>query len=300
MRRVKAAWALLICALFPAASAQGQTGPPPTDIFIVELRGRAGSLSAGTPANITNRDGYDNQPMFLRDGGAIFYTSIREDGQADIYRYDLKTRSSSKVTDTKESEYSATVTPDGRSFSVIRVEADSTQRLWKFPLAGGEPALVLKGIKPVGYHAWLDGQTLALFILGEPNTLQLVDARTEKAEVVAQNIGRSLHRMGGGGRVSFVHKESEKDWVIKELDLKTRKITPITRTLPGSEDYAWTPGGSLLMAKESKLYEWKRGKDAKWREVADFSGHGIRGITRLAVSPSGDRLALVASPGAKP
>ncbi|HKG22808.1 MAG TPA: hypothetical protein VKC34_12985, partial [Blastocatellia bacterium] len=201
---------------------------------------------------------------------------------------------------TKESEYSATVTPDGKSFSVIRVEADSTQRLWKFPLAGGEPALVLKSIKPVGYHAWLDGQTLALFILGEPSTLQLVDARSEKAEVVARNVGRSLHRMAGAGRVSFVQKESEQDWVIKQLDVKTRKIAPIAKTLPGSEDYAWTPGGSLLMAKESKLYEWRPGRDTAWREVADFSARGIHGITRLAVSPSGDRLALVAGSGAKP
>jgi len=300
MRNFKIGIALFLIAQLSPVGVRSQTAPPSTDIFIVELRGRAGSLSAGAPFNITNREGYDNQPMFLRDGQSLFYTSIREDGQSDIYRYDLKSRTSSRVTDTKEGEYSATVTPDGKSFSVIRVEADSTQRLWKFPLAGGEPALVLKSIKPVGYHAWIDDRTLALFVLGEPNTLQLVDTRTEKAEVIAQNIGRSLHRMRGAGKVSFVHKESAKDWVIKELDVKTRKTAPITTTLPGSEDYVWTPGGSLLMAKESKLYEWKPGRDTAWREVADFSARGVRGITRLAVSPSGNQLALVATSGAKP
>jgi hypothetical protein len=82
--------------------------------------------------------------------------------------------------------------------------------------------------------------------------------------------------------------------------VKTREITPIAKTLPGAEDYVWTPGGSLLMAKESKLYEWMPGKSAAWKEVADFSAQGIRGITRLAVSPSGNQLALVASSGAKP
>ena len=72
---------------------------------------------------------------------------------------------------------------------MVRVEADATQRLWKFPLAGGKPILVLEKIKPVGYQAWIDQNTLALFILGaagKPSTLQIVDVRTEKAEVIAE------------------------------------------------------------------------------------------------------------------
>jgi hypothetical protein len=119
-------WAALA---LPPADAGGQAAPPSTDIYVVALSGRAGSLGAGGPVNATNREGYDNQPMFLRDGSGFFYTSIREDGQADIYRYDFSSRSSFRVTDTKESEYSATPTPDGKSLSVVRVEADSTQRL---------------------------------------------------------------------------------------------------------------------------------------------------------------------------
>ena len=41
-----------------------------------------------------------------------------------------------RVTNTPESEYSPTVTPDGAHISVIRVEADGTQRLWRFTLDG--------------------------------------------------------------------------------------------------------------------------------------------------------------------
>ena len=48
------------------------------------------------------------------------------------------------------------------------------------------------------------------------------------------------------------------------------------------------------MAKDSKLFKWSAGKDAGWQEVADFYGAGLKGITRLAVSPKGNRLALVA------
>jgi Tol biopolymer transport system component len=164
--------------------------PPATDIFIADLRATpGGKLKLGRPVKITTWAGYNNQPSFLPDGKTILYTSIR-DKQADIYRYDLRAASTTQVTNTPESEYSPTLMPDGKSISVVRVEADGTQRLWKFPLAGGSPSLILEKIKPVGYHLWVDDDTLALFVLGKPNTLQLVDLRSGKAEVISENPGR--------------------------------------------------------------------------------------------------------------
>lgn len=289
------------CVLFICSSAVAQTpsAPPSTEIFLVELTNRDGRLSAGRPRNITNREGYDNQPAFTDGGQAVLFTSIREDNQADIYKYNISSGSSIKITDTKESEYSPTVTPDGKHISVIRVEADSTQRLWKFPLSGGTPALVLEKIKPVGYHVWVDGGAVLVFILGTPNTLQLVDLKSEKAEVISENVGRSLHRRPGQQKFTFVHKLSEKEWVIKEFDPSTRKVEPIIKTLAGSEDYIWTPEGMLLMASGTKLFKWDPKKDAGWEEVSDFSGAGLKSITRLAVSPKGDRLAMVATTDAK-
>ena len=222
----------------------GQTTPPPkTDVFIVDMSERDGKLQFGKPMNITKRSGYDNQPGFLPDGKSLFYTSIKEGLQADIYKYDIEKAAITRMTDTPEREYSPTVTPDGKYFSVIRVEADSTQRLWKFPLAWRQACVVLEKIKPVGYHVWVDRKTLALFILGTPNTLQLVDATTEKAETIATDVGRSLHNMPRGQLVSFVHKISDDELVIKSLDVKTRKISPIIKMLPGSEYFVWSRDG---------------------------------------------------------
>lgn len=290
----KVALLILITLIF-SVFARSQNTPPATDIFLVELTERDGSVKIGKPVNITARDGYDNQPYFMSDGRSVFYTSIREDAQADTYRYSIADGSTSRVIQTTESEYSPTVTPDGKFFSVIRVEKDSTQRLWKFPVGGGEPSLVLESIKPVGYHVWIDDKTLALFILGNPNTLQIVEVGTEKAETVATNIGRSLHRRPRQEKINFVHKLSDQNWMIEEMDIRTRKITSLIKTLPASEDFVWTPSGTLLMAKEAKLYSWNPEKDKDWREVGDFSGLGIKSITRLAVSPAGDRLAMVAA-----
>ncbi len=276
--------------------ALGQTAPPPsTEIFVADLRSRDGRLSVGQPVNITNREGYDNQPMFMPDGESLLYTSIREGTLPDIYRYVFRDKSTAQMTKTPEGEYSATPMPGGKFFSVIRVEADQTQRLWKFPFAGGAPSLVLEKIKPVGYHAWLDANTLALFVLGSPATLQLADVRTGQAETLENNIGRSLHKHPSHYSITFVHKLSGDEWLIKELDLKTRQAEVLTKTLPGSEDFVWTPDGVILSASGAKLFKFEPKKDREWQEVADFSSAGLKGITRLAVSPKGDKVALVAA-----
>ncbi|HEV8234402.1 MAG TPA: hypothetical protein VGP84_07375, partial [Gemmatimonadaceae bacterium] len=166
-----------ILVVVSGASLLAQATPPSTDIFLAPVRIDRGQLVVGTPVNVTNRPGYDNQPSFTPDSRALLFTSVRADAQADIYRYELQTKSITRVTTTPESEYSATIFGDGSRFSVIRVEADSTQRLWSFRLDGTDPRLVFAGFKPVGYHAWVDSTTVAMFLLGRPNALVLADTR---------------------------------------------------------------------------------------------------------------------------
>jgi len=286
---------ILVLVLLATFVSAAQNAPPSTDVFLADITNQAGQIKLGKPENITNREGYDNQPMFLPDGNSLFYTSIRNGAPTDIYRYDIRTKTDSQVTKTPEGEYSATVMPGGRMFSVIRAEADSTQRLWKFPIDGGIPSLVLEKIKPVGYHAWFDDKTVVLFVLGTPATLQLVNVPTEEAVTLASNVGRSLHRVPGQSRMSFVHKVSPVEWVVKALDVKTREITPLVKTLPAVEDYVWTPDATILMAKGSTLYRWSPTQGDQWREVANFEAAGIQEITRLAINGKGDRLAFVAS-----
>ena len=186
----------------PSPSPTPAATPPPSDIFIIDVASHNGKMKLGPPVKITTWVGYNNQPSFLPDGQSVLYTSIR-DKQADIYRYDIRRSATTQITKTPESEYSPTLMPDGRSISVVRVEADGTQRLWKFPLDGGTPSLILEKIKPVGYHLWIDDHTLALFILGKPNTLQIVDTRTEETETIAENPGRISSSHSPSEQVQF-------------------------------------------------------------------------------------------------
>jgi WD40 repeat protein len=283
----------------PTPSPAPTATPPASDIFVLEVGSKRNKETKDLEPKfselkkITDYAGYNNQPFFLPDGHNILYTSIRN-GQADIYRYDLKSGQTTQVTSTPESEYSPTLMPDGKNISVVRVEKDGTQRLWKFPLAGGAPSLILENVKPVGYHHWIDDHTLALFILGsggKPNTLQIADTRTGKSEIVAENPGRILRKVPDRNQFSFVHKISDQHWEIKYFDMRSHTIASFIETLPGVEDYAWL-NGALVMGKDSKLFAVRPFAGQKWTEVGDFSKAGIKRITRIAVS--GNRIAFVA------
>ena len=279
---------------------QGAPSPPPApDIYLADLRVKDGRVSVGAPVNVTARPGYDNQPFFLTDGRSLLYTSVR-DSQTDIYRYDLDRKASVRVTATRESEYSPTPLPNGKGFSVIRVELDSTQRLWAFNTDGSQPRLVLDSIKPVGYHAWANDHTLLLFVLGTPATLQLADARAPAAsgEIVAKDIGRSLQRIPGREAVSFVQRDSVAGASLQEFDLRSHRVTKLVQAPAGADFFVWTRQGIVLTASGTKLYQWDSQRGGDWEPIADFASAGLTNMTRLAVNPKGDRLAIVAVPGA--
>ena len=265
--------------------------PPGTDIFLAPLRrASGGGLTVGAPLNVTARPGYDNQPAFSPDGKTLYYTSYRG-GQSDIYRYELASRTTAQVTATPESEYSPTVTPDGKHLSVIRVERDSTQRLWAFAPDGAAVGPILDSIKPVGYHAWLNADTVFVFVLGQPATLRRAVPAHGTVDIVARDIGRSIFRIPGRHAISFVQRDSA-GGTIRSLDPVTGAATDLVRLPQGTEFYAWTPDGTLLSSSGNRLLRWRAG-DPAWSELARFSEPGLQKLSRIAVSNAGDRIALV-------
>jgi hypothetical protein len=267
--------------------AQNPAPTPSTDVYVYRPdRPLDGVL------NITRRAGYDNQPSYL--GARLAWTSQR-DGQTDIYWLNLETEAA--FAKTPESEYSAALTPDGQGVSVIRVELDSTQRLWTFPLRGGAPSLALTAIKPVGYFAYLDANTLALFVLGRPNTLQIADTRTGKGLVVTTNVGRSIQHVPGGRRASFTQQAAGKT-LLETVDPTPRAdgsfAIDTIATLPDSADFVvWKSGALAITGAGSRLMQLQL-PSREWTVLADLSAQGIRRISRLALSPDGRRIAFVA------
>ena len=277
-----------LAALFPGI-ARSQM-PAATDIYLLRF---ADLDSAGTVSvkQLTKRVGYDNQPFFTPDSRYVLYSAILSDLQADVFRVDVQTGKEERLTKTPQSEFSPTPLPDGSGFSAVCVESDSTQRLWRFPYKG-KPAPILENVRGVGYQAWADSDRLLLFLLHDPYLLVLANAKTGDTTVVAENIGRSLAPIPGGSQMSFVQNEGRSRW-IASLDPATRKIERIAPAPEGSEDFAWTPAGRLIMAQGLVLSEWNPEKK-QWETLAVLASQVPGKISRLAVSPDGKWLALVA------
>jgi hypothetical protein len=112
--------------------------------------------------------------------------------------------------------------------------------------------------------------------------------------VIAEGIGRSLHRIPGTQLVSFVHREGD-DYIVKQLDPNSKMITPLIKAVAGSSDrdMVWMPDGkTMLMSSGTKIFSWTRGA-ASWTEVFDAAAFQLGAVTRMAVSPKGDAIAFV-------
>jgi dipeptidyl aminopeptidase/acylaminoacyl peptidase len=287
----------------PQPAPQPAAAPPPsTDIYLLPLAGGVASMKAAKPSPISTGEGYDNQPYFSPDGRRILFAANRDGKQIDIFVFDRENGRVAQLTETPTNENSPTYLAGGDgSFSVVQSEPDKRQRLWRFNAQGREPRLILTEINPVGYHAWIDDDRLALFVLGQPNSLQLASVKTGKGEVAAQGIGRSLHRIPGTRLVSFVHREASGEFFVKQIDPDTKKIETLVKVVEGSteRDMAWMPDGkTILMSGGTKVFSWTRGASG-WTEVFEGAPHGLGAVTRIAVSPSSDAVAVVVAEPAK-
>jgi len=274
---------------------------PATDIVVLEAAELAGPQV--NPLRITNRDLYDNQPSFL-PGGELVFSAAGEDGSTDIVRFDFESEQAETLFDFEESLYSPTPVPGEGAISVVRDYGHQQQQLWKLPLDGGGPTVLQKDINPIGYHAWVNSDTLILFVLGDPPTLQAMTVGSAEGRFLQRNPGRALARIPvdrwGEGAMSFVRPTAEEDvpgnegtptaLEIVALQVESGEVRPITDLLPGHEDYAWAPDGSLWMGQGTLLMRWE---PDQWTEIADLAKSGLGEISRLAWSPRGDRLAIV-------
>src|SRR5262249_13619969 len=152
---------------------QAPPPPPGTDVYLLTLANGLASMKTARPSPVANAPGYENQPMFSADGGRILFAARRGE-QTDVFEFDRASGRTSQLTDTAENENSPTYLPNGigdqGGFSVVRTEPDRTQRLWRFDAQGRNPQIVLTDVKPVGYHAWVDVDTVAPYVLGHPPT----------------------------------------------------------------------------------------------------------------------------------
>jgi len=269
----------------PAGAPQG------TDVWLLELEREGGTLRAVGPRNLTGRPGYDNQPFFTPAGDLLFVQMVGD--RTDLWRWNADTERLNAVTTTPgQGEYSPTPIPGSEGgISYIRSPDDTSGRLWRMPTAGAAAEIVFPDIGPVGYHAWFDADHVALWLLQDPSVLQRVVLATQEASTIATGVGRSPQSVPGRRAVSFTRRD-DRGTLIDVYDLDLNRTDTLARLPEGGEFHAWTPDGVLLGSAGPRVLAWREGA---WQTVADLSHLGLT-VSRLAVSPDGVSLALVAEP----
>jgi hypothetical protein len=261
-----------------------------TEIYLFDLIQNDSVFTIDNPINISSNEGYDNQPSFLNDGSGILFSSTRFD-QTDIVLYNLENKTKAWLTNTLGSEYSPLQTPNKKYFSAIYLDNDETQLLWKYTFRRKKPKVLIENLT-VGYHAWVNKNIIVSFVLGDPATLEVSNLKYKIKYPIDKNIGRSIHKIPGSELISFISLEHEDPEIYSINPLNSEKVF-LADALEDSQDMAWTTDHTIIMGRGDKLYKLKVGVDKTWVEFASLEPFNLTGVTRIAISPSGDKIAIV-------
>ncbi len=288
---------LLSLFYFSTYSTFGQL--PDTEIYMAEMKYENSKWIFGEAENITSRVGYDNQPSFSPDKKSLLFVQVSDSLQSDVAEYSFKAKSVRLLTSSPESEYSPSYTPDKSKISTVRVDLDSAQRFYTFNPSNPSETTFIPGTDSIGYYCWLNDSLLAMFLVGEKFSLQLLDIRSHLKTFIAFNIGRCLKLSADNKSLLFLDKSDSTKWMISSLRISDFKINSISPAIKGSEDFSPLPDGSLIMGSEGKLFLWNEKVEHNWILAMDYQ-NSMGPFYRITVNEDGNKIAFVTYAGKKP
>ncbi|WP_136468105.1 nuclear transport factor 2 family protein [Flagellimonas onchidii] len=279
-----------IIALLLSASFYGQVN---TEVYLFDLSMENGNPMLTNPKNISNNEGYDNQPSFL-DNNTILFSSTRAE-QTDIKKFNIEAGSTTSwISNTPTgSEYSPLKIPGKNAVSAIRLDLDGLQLLYEYDLKTGESVPILDQMK-IGYHIWYSDHKLISSVLVD-NRLDLVmsDLKDGTNRTLQRNIGRSLSKIPNSDLISYISKK-ENPWQIKSIDPNTETINYISDVPKESEDICWLNPKIILTGAGKSLMKFNVENDVEWIPIMYFEEEEINNISRIATNENRTRLAFVA------
>jgi len=288
---------LLFLFLFIVNVCSGQL--PDTDLWLFSIKNEKEKLSLLKGENITNRPGYDNQPAFSNDDKSIYYVSIREDKQSDIYTYLISNKKSIPFTKSKESEYSPTLISGGLLIACVTVLEDSSQvihalnkkdaSLSYYPDRKFEDRQ-LNSFDSVGYFTFLNADTILYYKLTQPHSLRARSLKKGTDVFIAESPVRGFKAIN---RNQFIYgiKDSSKVAYYK-YDCILHKAFKYCDYNSLSEDIIWHKDMGLLKSEGATILQYDE-KQQKWNMLLDFSSYGIKKITRFVFDSQTKKIVIV-------
>lgn len=283
----------LLAFLLFSAPIMAQTN---TEVYLFNMESEYGGLAIFNMENISKDKGYDNQPSFPDDNHVLF--AGNNNGQTDIATYSISEKTKNWFhLPTEGSEYSPIKVPKSSSkVSAVRLDPDGLQRLYIYDKATKKSTLLIEDLQ-VAYYIFYDKNKIVASVLSD-DKLDLVtsDLKTKKTDTIISNSGRSIQNIPDSRSITYTALNEEKNQDVYMLDLIDGESFFVCQLPIGIQDHTWLNDSQILIGSGSKLFIYDTFLNSDWKEVADLSEFGIKNISRLAVSPNGKKLALVAVP----
>jgi hypothetical protein len=262
-----------------------------TEVYLFDVVPNENTLTLKNQRNISNNDGYDNQPSFYNDNQVLFASTRNQ--QTDIATYNIRDAKVSWINDTDfGSEYSPTKIPNQKALSAIRLDTTGLQRLYSYDFKTGKNKEVIKDLV-IGYHAWYTKDVLVSSVLADGGLDLVVSNLKDGTNYTQQKkIGRSLHKIPNSDLISYISKEKDA-WEIKSIHPITGATKTIINTIPKAEDMCWLLNGTILMPKDNVIYAFNPKTDSDWSVFKRFEDPNLYNITRIATNATSSLLTLV-------
>jgi hypothetical protein len=263
---------------------------PESDLWLAELDPKIpGKIKKAE--NITNRPGYDNQPSFSKTGKNIYFVSVKEDKQADIYSCNVGSKKIMQITKTRESEYSPNETTFGNYLSVLHVTTDSLQTvklldLKTFTITNSN----FSSFDSAGYYHFLNADTVLYYKLTQPHTLRYFVSSNGKDGLLAEHPTRTFKKIDRSKFIFGVKDSVSTRYFLYDVRLQKAKLYATINSV--NEDMIWHPQHGLLISNQARILKFNA-TTSTWDTLYDLSSFGIKKITRFCFDPKNKFLVVV-------
>ena len=153
--------------------------------------------------------------------------------------------------------------------------------------------VILRDVPRIDYYAWGNEQSILIFVIGDPATLQIADVATGLSEIATDSgVGISMHKIPNRNSWSFIERTSDEQSWISEMNIGTHEILRLIQPPSGSDFHTWTPDGILLMTSGGQIVQWDPEMDNNHRVIANFRHMNLI-LSYISVSPNGKKIAIV-------
>jgi outer membrane protein assembly factor BamB len=264
-----------------------------TEVYVFDIAPAYEGLELLNIQNVSKNEGYNNQPSFASNEMLLF--AGNNEGQSDIAEYNFNTKTKKWINKkTEGGEYSPQKFPSNNDVAAVRLDKDGLQRFYLYNSETGNSLELIDKLQVAYFAFYNDQKILATVLDGEVMDLVLIDLPTKVSDTIFRNAGRSLQKVPKTNSMSYSLVNEDGNLDLYLLDMNNYESFFVTELPIGIQDCVWINDTQILIGSGSSLFMYDTLGEPEWSKVATLEEYGIKNISRMAISPNGKKLAVVA------